>query len=375
MWIEELPNGKYKYVERYTDEVTGQVKRVSITHTKRNASAIKEMTLALQEKIDKAQSKHKIAIKVITFSELIDKWYLIYAKKIKGNTIKTRKSQALAVKKALGDYRTDKINAIIINKFLLSITEKGRAHTTVQGYKGLLSSVVTFGAKYGYFAKDFSKDLHVERINLSKRNEDKYLEHDEMKQLLDKLHESRQYEIARMCKLQTLTGMRIMEMLSLDFEKHIDLEKKTILIERIYIHREKSFTTPKNGKTRTIYINDEAVEIIKEQIRCSLSKNMLYKNIHPNNTLLFKTHSGKIYYFSNINSVLKKFPINNKTITTHYFRHTFITLMIENNVPFNLIAEQVGHSNTRMIEQVYKHFSKKVKRNLQQAVDSISVNF
>ncbi|MCW6681558.1 site-specific integrase [Aerococcaceae bacterium NML160702] len=375
MWIEELPNGKYKYVERYTDEVTGQVKRVSITHTKRTASTIKEMTLALQEKIKKAQDKHKIAIKVVTLSELIDEWYKIHSKTIKGDSLSQRKYLSGIIEKDLGKYRTDKINEVIFNKFLLSITEKGRSYSTAQSYRSTIISIVKFGAKYGYFEKDFSKDISIEKVNLPKRNDDKYLEPHEMRELLSRLEADGRHEIARICKIQTLTGMRIRELLSLDFEKHIDLESKTILVERIYNHREKSFTTPKNGKSRTIYLNDEAVKVIKEQIRCSLSKNMRYKAIAPDNTLLFKTSTGYFYQYSDINAWLKKYPVGDKIITTHYFRHTFITLMIENNVPFHLIAEQVGHSGTKMIERVYKHFSQKMKRNLQQAVNEISVNF
>lgn len=34
MWIEKLPNGKFKYCERYEDPVTGKLTKVSLTHTK-----------------------------------------------------------------------------------------------------------------------------------------------------------------------------------------------------------------------------------------------------------------------------------------------------------------------------------------------------
>ena len=48
MWIEELPNGKYKYVERYTDPLTGKTAKVSLTHIKRNNRVEKEMQKKLQ---------------------------------------------------------------------------------------------------------------------------------------------------------------------------------------------------------------------------------------------------------------------------------------------------------------------------------------
>ena len=30
MWIEKTPKGKYKYIERYEDPLTGKLKRVSV---------------------------------------------------------------------------------------------------------------------------------------------------------------------------------------------------------------------------------------------------------------------------------------------------------------------------------------------------------
>ena len=39
MWIEKTPSGKFKYVEQYTDYMTGKKKRVSITLEKDTASA------------------------------------------------------------------------------------------------------------------------------------------------------------------------------------------------------------------------------------------------------------------------------------------------------------------------------------------------
>ena len=59
MWIEETRSGKYKAVERYTDYLTGKVKRVSVTMEKNTAQARKVAQIALQEKIQQAYSGKK----------------------------------------------------------------------------------------------------------------------------------------------------------------------------------------------------------------------------------------------------------------------------------------------------------------------------
>lgn len=49
--------------------------------------------------------------------------------------------------------------------------------------------------------------------------------------------------------------------------------------------------------------------------------------------------------------------------------------MIANNVPLNLIAEHVGHSDMKMIEEVYKHFNQKMRNDLKEAVEKLSYSF
>lgn len=50
MWIEELANGKFKYIERYTDPLTNKYKKVSVTLDKNSSQAQKKAGLILQEK-------------------------------------------------------------------------------------------------------------------------------------------------------------------------------------------------------------------------------------------------------------------------------------------------------------------------------------
>lgn len=51
MWVEELPNGKYKYFERYKDTYTEKWKRVSVTLNSGSNRAKKEAQRLLDDKI------------------------------------------------------------------------------------------------------------------------------------------------------------------------------------------------------------------------------------------------------------------------------------------------------------------------------------
>ena len=52
MWMEELPNGKYKFFERYKDPYTEKWKRVSVTLDSGSSRAKKEAQKQLDEKIE-----------------------------------------------------------------------------------------------------------------------------------------------------------------------------------------------------------------------------------------------------------------------------------------------------------------------------------
>ena len=51
MWIEELDKGKYKYIERYKDPYTEELKKVSITLTSKSNVAKKQAQKELNEKM------------------------------------------------------------------------------------------------------------------------------------------------------------------------------------------------------------------------------------------------------------------------------------------------------------------------------------
>ncbi|XCY69914.1 hypothetical protein ABG808_07315 [Streptococcus iniae] len=53
MWIEELENGKFKYIERYRNPLTGKSNKVSVTLDKNSKQAENKARNLLQNKISK----------------------------------------------------------------------------------------------------------------------------------------------------------------------------------------------------------------------------------------------------------------------------------------------------------------------------------
>lgn len=71
MWVEERKTG-FKFVERYTDPMTGKVKRVSISMPKNTAKNRKLAAAALQERIDQELKTASTQKKDLTLKELTE---------------------------------------------------------------------------------------------------------------------------------------------------------------------------------------------------------------------------------------------------------------------------------------------------------------
>ena len=200
------------------------------------------------------------------------------------------------------------------------------------------------------------------------------MERKELKTVVGQLEKKNYGELGRMCLIQAYTGMRYGEMISLDYTKHINFQDKTILIERTWYHRKRMFQPTKGGKPRTIHFNAETEKLLKEQIRHTKIKSMQL-GLDKNQRLLFVNGKSEPFTNSYANELLGKYTdIPGKRVTTHIFRHTFISLMVEQGHSSNIIAKHVGHTNTDMIEKVYSHFTNKMDEDLTNAIDGFSLS-
>ena len=93
MWMEELPNGKYKFFERYENELFGKTKKFSVTLTSKSSRAQKEAKRMLDEKNQKFLKNFSLtkAGMNLTFEDVANEWFPKYLQTVKASTGKTQK--------------------------------------------------------------------------------------------------------------------------------------------------------------------------------------------------------------------------------------------------------------------------------------------
>ena len=381
MWMEELPNGKYKFFERYKDPYTEKWKRVSVTLDSGSSRAKKEAQKQLDEKI--AEKLQSLTTTDMLFTDVLSDWWELHKKSIKPSTIKT---MVYAVDEVKDTFAPDvKIKNITAKYTQQYFTDSEENHIKLKKQKSVLSMVFKYALDM-----ELVDSNPVQRVRLPKKVvayenmeniEDKFLEQSELKRLLKAMKNyNRGYHVARMAEFMALNGCRVGEAGALKFENY-DNKNRTITINGTLDPTCKGSegvkTTPKTlSSIRVVDLTKKEIEIIEEFIelhKLRKSTNPNYKDmgfivVSANGIPIHKSSIGKL--MKNANATLKR-PIN-KPLHPHILRHTLISTLAENNIPLKAITQRVGHKdNGKTTMEIYTHVTKNIKSKVVDVLDKI----
>lgn len=158
------------------------------------------------------------------------------------------------------------------------------------------------------------------------------------------------------------TGLRISELSALRW-KDINFEERTISVNKNivvtnvdgrYQFIEQNKPKTKSG-ARIIPISSKAMEAL-----------ITLKQLFPKSEYVLNTRSGERVIPANMNRTLKRI-LKNAGIPSddfggvHTLRHTFATMLFENGCNVKIVSELLGHSSTKITEDIYIHAIQKQK--------------
>lgn len=368
MWIETLPNGKYKYFERYRDPLTEKLKKVSITLDKNTSRAQKEAQRLLQEKIDKHVKDADVSN--ITFWELYEEYFKNWSPTVKDSS----KRGLIAHDKRIKDNipkstPARNITRRTIQKLVNEMMDEGYAYSYYNGFKKRFHSILDFGVRMGYLDKNEASYVKspkkVKSFEEVQEKRESYLELSEIKQILKILRITPRVDhLANFVEFMAYTGARYGETAALT-TKDIDLENGLITINGTYDRALKIKTTPKTDFSyRTITIPDNIIKIIESQLELlELNRSVKGKDFNKNNYIFF-TVNGSAIDLDTLNVVIRRAAEKakiNKHLTSHIFRHSHVALLAELGIPLSAAMERVGHTDYKTTLSIYSHVTKSVK--------------
>lgn len=393
IWVEDLLNGKYKFNQKYADPLRSTedhivLRKVSVTLTKKTAQAKRKAEEILAQKIQKKIEASHPNESVILFSDLADK-YLEYMKDTNQpyNTRRIAIYEMNLFKKDFGENTIAKnITTPVINSLLEKYLYKDNlANKTVKNKKFYMSSVFEYGISHGLLSTNPTINARVkykdETVRKKERIENKYLTDDELRTILlyvkDVLHRQDYYDLF---KFLSLTGMRISEVIGLT-NKDIVKDASGAWIAKVrgnnnykvgVIYEEeggnrniKDTRTKTPAGFRSVYLNDEAVEICKRNIE---NEPRLFLNIKSPGQGIW--NNVPIYKF--LRRVGRELGIPKK-LSSHFFRHTYISKLSELHVPLNVIMQQVGQADSEVTKKIYTHVTQNEQTYLKEQLSKIKL--
>lgn len=374
MWIEDLPNGKYKFFERYKDPYTEKLKKVSVTMEKKTPQAKNQAALLLQEKINKKLKTNNV--KSVTFGEIYSLFYRQWEKTVKESTKHTYLFVDNIIKKEINnDILLVNIDRRFIQEKLDKILEE-KSYQTATRVRIRLKNIFEYALNYSYIDNNEVTFTSVpkppETIEEIEQKREKFLTMEEIKKLIDSLN-SKVYnqKYGDMVLVLALTGMRYGELVALQL-KNIDFQNKKIEIAGNFDSIHKIKTIPKTRKSiRNIKVSEAALEAIKRQII------RLTERFQP------LTDDDYIFCFDVWNSpitlptfsqIIKKYGAIagiEKNLSSHVFRHSHISYLAEAGLPIKSIMDRVGHANAKMTLEIYSHTTKDMEDKLVKTLDNI----
>lgn len=378
MWTEQLPNGKIKFFERYKNPYTNKWRRVSVTLETDTSRARKKAQRILDEKIK--LKLISLSTSDMTLLELYNMWFPYYKKLVKRSSwIKVEPMMKHIYRYIPKDVLIAKIDEDLVYKLIdnmytfgtLSLNYTKQTRTT-------LSTMLNFAISKKLISSNPVLKTKVapkkeEEARIRKRIEDKYLENEEFKQILEYMYSKPKRKThALISEVLYLTGLRYGELQALRVR---DYDGKTLSVNGTLDYTsvkisEAKKTTPKNLYSyRKIDLPNRVIEIIEEFL---LENRLLVKGYNDDSFIFLASHKKNPLSIRSFNSVLASTEEElhfKKHLTSHIFRHSHISLLSELNLPLKVIMERVGHSDPKTTLAIYNHVTKNARKN---AIDALN---
>lgn len=186
------------------------------------------------------------------------------------------------------------------------------------------------------------------------------------------------YRLGHAIIILMYTGLRIGELLALKWED-IDLDKKTIVVNKNAVVAKISdntgthykLTNQKSTKTksgnRILPMTEIARKSFVEISKINGDKEFVLSS--KNNKQLSPRNINRMFH-----SILKQTGItkNNETYGVHTLRHTFASMLFQNGCDVKVVSEILGHSDTKITENIYIHLIQQQKIKAIEDIDKYS---
>ena len=251
------------------------------------------------------------------------------------------------IKQYFGDKRLDELKPSEIKIWQNTLVEKGLSASYIKHIRSVLTLMYRDAMEDEIIDKNPFDLVRIPKILPTEIHPFRL---DEIKEILS----NSTGWVKNFIALAFFTGARSGEMVGLKWED-IDFSKKEIYIRRAIKMGE--ISTPKaTSSIRVVDILDSLLPYLKDQYRLTGDKNS-YVFLNQDDEHLYDIKRVRDTHWK---KVLKKCDIEYRPI--YHTRHTFATIMLENNEDILWVSNMMGHVNATMTLSKYARYIKRADK-------------
>ena len=262
-------------------------------------------------------------------------------------------------------FGTTSIGDISSDEYQMIVADYGKEHSheTTRKFHHHLKACFDYAFRNGVIKKDPTFSAKV--VGKQSDKKVKYLSEADMNKLMHQVLETTTLDNTAnyILILANATGMRIGEILGLTFDD-VDIDGQVISVRQSYdyVLTHKAKATKTESSVRQVKVDKVTCSYLAEivddrRILCKTSD----KNV--DGFIFINRNTFKPISWTMVNKVLTRHceRAGVPRITTHAFRHTHISYLLNNDVYEQYVSERVGHADTTMIRRVYGHVLDELK--------------
>lgn len=352
--------------------------RYMARYTNRHGKRISLYSLKLKELRDmkrKAEYEDRLGggeliNKDIYLRDVYKEWIKKKSNEIRPTTLYIYKNNYNTYIKPFETYIITNINLDVVEEFIDSLLDKQLLLSSILNLKAVFSSIMDFAVQRGYCIGNPFKKYKIPKFLSDKENKRKlqeksvrYLTKNQRENFLKYIENKKRCHLKYLFKFLMYTGLRIGEAIALKW-KHVNFENKTISIQDGYVyfhengikHIDYNALPKTNSSVQKIPMNDDAFQTLQYLNQC---------NNKSDEFVFVDTRGNPLTYmnvYETLKHLIKKFNDEHPddqlpNFSPHWFRHTFATMCLENNMNPKAMQYCLRHAHLSITMDLYSHVS------------------
>lgn len=358
-----LPSGKIQYIEWYTDPMSGKQKQVTVSMKPTGKKSDDRIAHdAIQAKIRRfyVDADQPTAI---TLKDLKNKYVAYQQAHTKQQTAYAATMRLNTIIRLLGeDTYADRLTAAYISE---------RLDAPPITYNERLTRLKAW-IRWAY-RMDLVQDIsYLDKLTPKKadsvrvRDATKYLEHDEIRALLDGMKSERWRLLT---EFLLLSGLRVGEAIALNDSDVGDV----IRITKTYsIPISQVSTTKTETSTRDVDVQPELADCIHRIRKFVRTEQMQFGY---RSSLFFPAFGGGYIQYAAYDKYFREHTerILGRRLTPHALRHTHTAMLAEAGVPLETISRRLGHADSAVTREVYMHVTDNMRKRDRERLQGVKI--